>query len=226
MSNQIFHYSETGISSGQRFYLKDDVSGIFLNRLNVNSDRSIQALNLYAENGLFSISGAAALSLPNNPLSAVGSGNSYVQVNIQNRATGTRATADLVITANNGTDNSNYINLGINNSGYNDPTFSNGSGLDGYLFINGGSLDIGTSTPNTQIEFHAGGTTASKTIARINESGLNIVSGNLTVNNTGVLLTGQAVASNGSINSIIRLTQAAYNALSPKNANTFYVIVG
>ena len=36
MANQIFHFSNTGISSGQRFYLKDDVSGIFLNRLNVN----------------------------------------------------------------------------------------------------------------------------------------------------------------------------------------------
>jgi hypothetical protein len=97
----------------------------------------------------------------------------------------------LVITANNGTDTTNYINLGINNSGYNDPTFSNGSGLDGYLFINGGSLDIGTETPNTSIEFHAGGTTASKVIARISESGLNLVSGNLTVKNTAVLLSGQ-----------------------------------
>ena len=36
MANQIFHYSNTGISSGQRFYLKDDVSGIFLDKLNVN----------------------------------------------------------------------------------------------------------------------------------------------------------------------------------------------
>lgn len=97
----------------------------------------------------------------------------------------------MVITANNGTDTTNYINLGINNSGYNDPTFSNGSGLDGYLFINGGSLDIGTQTPNTSIEFHAGGTTASKVIARISESGLNLVSGNLTVKNTAVLLSGQ-----------------------------------
>jgi hypothetical protein len=57
MSNQIFHYSETGISSGQRFYLKDDVSGIFLNRLNVNSDRSIQALNLVYNTGNQTISG-------------------------------------------------------------------------------------------------------------------------------------------------------------------------
>jgi len=96
----------------------------------------------------------------------------------------------LVITANNGTDSSNFINLGINNSGYNDPTYTNGTGLDGYLFINGGNLDIGTQTPNTAIEFHAGGTTLGSTIARISQSGLNVVSGNLTVGNTGVLLSG------------------------------------
>ena len=145
----------------------------------------------FKNSGIFSLSGAVAAELPNNPLSVVGSGNTYLQLNIQNRATGTTATADLVITANNGTDSSNYINLGINNSGYNDPTFSNGSGLDGYLFVNGGSLDIGTATPNTQIEFHVGGTTAARSIATINSSGLNIVSGNLTVGGTGVLLTGQ-----------------------------------
>ena len=45
MANQIFHFSNSGISSGQRFYLKDDVSGIFLNKLNVTSDSRIEAGN-------------------------------------------------------------------------------------------------------------------------------------------------------------------------------------
>jgi len=52
-------------------------------------------------------------------------------------------------------------------------------------------LDIGTRTAGRVIEFHAGGTLAGSTIARISQSGLNIVSGNLTVGNTGVLLSGQ-----------------------------------
>ena len=147
----------------------------------------------FRNSGIFSLSGAVAAGLPNNPLSVVGSGNTYLQLNIQNRATGLLASADLVITANNGTDSSNFINLGINNSGYNDPTYTNGTGLDGYLFINGGNLDIGTQTPNTAIEFHAGGTTLGSTIARISQSGLNIVSGNLTVGGTGVLLSGQNI---------------------------------
>jgi len=41
MANQVFHYSNTGISSGQRFYLKDEVSGLYLNNLNIISDSSI-----------------------------------------------------------------------------------------------------------------------------------------------------------------------------------------
>jgi hypothetical protein len=160
-----------------------DVGQIYISKTDEQIDGNLYVDNLYATTGFFSISGATALALPNNPLSVVGSGNSYVQVNIQNRASGTTATADLVITANNGTDSANFINLGINNSGYNDPTFSNGSGLDGYLFINGGSLDIGTQTANTNIEFHIGGTTLDKSIARITSDGLNIVSGGLTASN-------------------------------------------
>jgi hypothetical protein len=153
-------------------------------------DQTIFGVKTFFDSGIFSNGGVSAVPLLNNPLSIVGSGNNYVQLNIQNRATGLTATADLVITANNGTDNSNFINLGINNSGYSDPLFNNTTGLDGYLIMDGGDLDIGTRTPGKIIEFHAGGTTEANVIAKISQSGLNIVSGNLTVNNTGVLLSG------------------------------------
>jgi hypothetical protein len=48
----------------------------------------------------------------------------------------------------------------------------------------------------------------------------------LFLGNSGVLFQGESVLSNGTINSMIRLTQAQYNALSPKDSTTFYVIVG
>jgi hypothetical protein len=51
-------------------------------------------------------------------------------------------------------------------------------------------LDIGTRTPGKIIEFHAGGTTEANVIARISQSGLNLVTGNLSVGGTGVLLSG------------------------------------
>ena len=169
-------------SSGAHTLTLDFASGVYFaspriyGSLTFNSP--VNAINgLTANSGVFSFQNAIPSILPNNPLSIVGSGNTYIQVNIQNRATGTRATADLVITANNGTDNSNFINLGINNSGYNDPAFSNGTGLDGYLFINGGSLDIGTQTPGTSVEFHVGGTTSNNSILRVTSSGIDLSSG-------------------------------------------------
>jgi hypothetical protein len=145
-------------------------------------NQTISGVKTFISSGIFSLSGAAPIGLPNNPLSIVGSGNTYLQLNVQNRASGTNATADLVITANNGNDSSNFINLGINNFGYNDVGFTNGTGYDGYLFINGGNLDIATQTPNKYIEFQIGGTTQNRTIARIDNSGINVVSGTYRLN--------------------------------------------
>lgn len=99
-------------------------------------------------------------------------------------------------------------------------------------FFNAVNIDISNSNVNVQ----ASGTlsitgnvyannlvynTGNQTI-----SGIKTFASRPTVNGTGFLLTGEAVGSNGSINSIIRLTQAQYNSLSPKDPNTFYVIVG
>jgi hypothetical protein len=46
MSNKVFHFSNTGISSGQRFYLKDDVPGIFVRNLKIDSNFPVVASNL------------------------------------------------------------------------------------------------------------------------------------------------------------------------------------
>ena len=58
MATQIFHYSNIGISSGQRFYLKDDVSGIFVRNLKIDSNFPIVASNLVYNTGNQIISGA------------------------------------------------------------------------------------------------------------------------------------------------------------------------
>ena len=57
MSNQIFHFSNTGVSAGQRFYLKDDVSGIFVRNLKVDSNFPVVASNLVYNTGNQTISG-------------------------------------------------------------------------------------------------------------------------------------------------------------------------
>lgn len=57
MSNKVFHFSNTGISSGQRFYLKDDVSGIFVRNLKIDSNFPVIASNLVYNTGNQTISG-------------------------------------------------------------------------------------------------------------------------------------------------------------------------
>lgn len=57
MANQVFHLSNTGITSGQKFYLKDEVSGIFLRNLNIDSNFPVVASNLVYNTGNQIISG-------------------------------------------------------------------------------------------------------------------------------------------------------------------------
>jgi hypothetical protein len=64
MSNQIFHYSNTGILSGQRFYLKDDVSGIFIRNLKIDSNFPVVASNLVYNTGNQTISGVKTFYSP------------------------------------------------------------------------------------------------------------------------------------------------------------------
>ena len=62
MSNKVFHFSNTGISSGQRFYLKDDVSRIFVRNLNIDSNFSVVASNLVYNTGNQTISGVKSFT--------------------------------------------------------------------------------------------------------------------------------------------------------------------
>lgn len=114
--------------------------------------------------------------LPTNPLSIIQSGNTYYQVNVQNRSTGTLASADYVATANNGTDVANYIDLGINSNNYADTGYALYRALDGYLYVNGGNLNIGTSTTG-YITFHVSGVQATDRSLDITRSGINLASG-------------------------------------------------
>ena len=220
MSNQIFHYSNTGISSGQRFYLKDDVSGIFVRNLNIDSNFPVVGSNLVYNTGNQTINGLKTFStgvfrasnfnyipLTSNPLSVVGSGNTFVQLNIQNFAIGSAASSDLVLTSNAGTDDSFYIDLGINNSGYNQAAYNIGSSGDGYLYVHGGNLTIGTQSPNRTIKFHTDGTTSANQIAEINFTGyfspnkaVTALSGFFGRNNTGI---GTNIAMGGGENNTI-----------------------
>lgn len=91
-----------------------------------------------------------------NAIVAKGSIDSYLQLNIQNSSTGTSASSDIVATANNGSETTNYIDLGINGSNYSGGVM--GGANDSYLYNLGQNLLVGTGTAAKSLIFMTGGT--------------------------------------------------------------------
>jgi hypothetical protein len=89
-----------------------------------------------------------------NVISGKGNLNNYLQLNIQNRNAGNNASSDVVATANNGDENGNYIDMGINSSIFSGPV---GEANDAYLYTTGSHLHIGNASPNKPIQFFVGG---------------------------------------------------------------------
>jgi hypothetical protein len=79
--------------------------------------------------------------------------NSYGQINVFNESAEISASSDIVATANNGSENEFYINMGINSSTYSGPI---GDPNDAYLYSTGNHLHIGNTTPGQDIMFFIG----------------------------------------------------------------------
>jgi hypothetical protein len=94
-----------------------------------------------------------------NVIVGKGNTNSYAQLNIQNINAGTGASSDVVATADNGSETTNYVDMGINSS-------TNSSGVmgaanDAYLYNIGQNFLIGTGTAAKSLLFMTGGTSQS-----------------------------------------------------------------
>jgi hypothetical protein len=89
-----------------------------------------------------------------NVISGKGNLNNYLQLNIQNTNQGTNASSDVVATADNGNETTNYIDMGINGENYN-AGFIGGIN-DAYLYSTGNHLHIGNAS-NFPVQIFAGG---------------------------------------------------------------------
>jgi hypothetical protein len=98
-----------------------------------------------------------------------GSVDGYTQLNIRNSLAGTSASADLIATADAGSDTTNFIDLGINNSTFSSGSWTVNGALDGYLYTSDGSLSIGIATSNAAkyLSFFTGGVLAANERLRI-----------------------------------------------------------
>jgi len=164
--------------------------------------------------------GPNEILLTNTVAQFSGNSQTFLQTNLQN-LTG-NGSADYVATADIGTNANNYIDLGINNSTYNDPEYSATKRLDGYLYVSGsldnssdGNLVIGTASAGANVSFVAGGTTTANVIAKITKFGI-------TLNNSSRL-----EFTDGSIQTVAAapasLSQLAANTANSASANTIII---
>jgi len=109
-----------------------------------------------------------------------GNANTYMQIQMTNANTGTSASADFIINADNYTDATNYLDLGINNSLWSNTLWTINGADDGYLYAANGAMSVGTASAKP-VTFFANGTLATNEVMRI-DSGANVGIGNTTPN--------------------------------------------
>jgi hypothetical protein len=98
----------------------------------------------------------------------------YGQVNIRNSFAGANSSGDLIITADNGTDTTNYLDLGINNSLFSSGSWTVNGASDGYLYTSDGNLSIGAASSTKYLSLFAGGTLAINEQVRVTTTGVGI----------------------------------------------------
>jgi hypothetical protein len=136
------------------------------------------------------ISGSVLVSSTTSTLGQfVGNQNGYVEFSVRNTSTGISASGDIVVYADNGTPTTNYIDMGINNSGVTS-SFSYagafiGDTLDGYMYNVGGDLWIGNASTGSK-NIHIFNTGSAKPMITITQDAL-IFTGSLISNGSGVV---------------------------------------
>jgi hypothetical protein len=145
--------------------------------------------------------------------------NSYAQLNYQNINSGNLASTDIVATADNGDDDSNYVNIGINSSTFDDPIdypgfFPN----DAYLHNHGGNLILNPETAGKTIKLMIGGVDTTDVIGVVSTTGI-AVTGNVSA--TTALIGGNITVQGSNINS-----NAAVITVNSDSADTDFAVNG
>lgn len=107
-----------------------------------------------------------------NLMTGKGSIDNYLQINVQNRSAGGNASSDLVATANNGSETTNYIDMGINGGGFTNTSLPMVSGPNNaYLYSTGNDFVLGNATAAKALRLFTGGMALTNERMRIDGNG-------------------------------------------------------
>jgi hypothetical protein len=152
-----------------------------------------------------------------NVISGKGNLNNYLQLNIQNTNQGVSASSDVVATANNGDETTNYINMGINGGNFVGPI---GLSNDAYLYSAGRHLHIG-NVLNYPVQIFAGGSdTDANRKASFNPNGDHEITGSLDISDRLIVRNGITGSLFGTATNAIS-SSYALSASQAQNATLF-----
>jgi hypothetical protein len=144
-------------------------------------------------------SSVAPSAYANAIVSGTQNADGFVQVQIQNINSGASASTDFIATTDQGNDTSHFIDTGINGSGFSSAAWTISGAQDGYTYVNGGNLTLGTDTLGKTVKIHTGGHLAANVVATFNASATAS-----TTSATGALVVVGGIGSTGSyyVNSV------------------------
>ena len=142
-----------------------------------NEDSGAQGL--YVGQGSYTPLGSTVM------LQVTGNVENYAQINLQNISDGVLASADYVITADNGSDSTYYLDLGLAGSNHADSDFfgDTSTANDGYLYVtasdqagpsNGGPGNLILGSTNGVVKMFVGNTAQANVVATVASDGLSL----------------------------------------------------
>jgi hypothetical protein len=160
-----------------------------------------------------------------------GNSNTYLQINNQNF--NSNGSSDYAAHASDSDNSNKFIDMGINGSTFNDPTYTSMGPYDGYLYTYGpsalsasGNLVIGTASSFANIVYIVGGTTTSNIVARMTKTDLqlsanyNIKFGDGSIQSVAASPVNYSQAAFALANNTSVLSQASFNVANTASANT------
>ena len=200
-SNTQVLFNSNGDVQGSNAYLFDYVGNVLTLTGNIIANVGTLYGNILNGKNALQAGVTGFTAVPNTIAQFTSNLNSASQINFQNINTGATSSTDIALTSDNGNSVNNYINMGITGSAW-DGTQTNSLGNaltpdDGYLYVRGGNLVIGTSKIPSAVKFIVGGTGTGNIVATINRTNVDVTGDIIASGNANI--TGNISSTAGSL---------------------------